>query len=551
VLVVLIAATMIAYLPALKSGYIWDDDEYLTNNPVLLTPAGLRAIWFTLGATPQYYPMVFTTFWVEHKLWGLNPAGFHTVNVLLHAFSAFLLWRILVRLKVPGALLGALIFALHPVQVESVAWITERKNILSGFFYFLAMRAYLKFDPIDRPESRLGVHLPCYLLAFVFFAAALFSKTVTCSLPAAIFLVYWWKRDKLRPIDSIGLVPMLMLGLVMARVTMTMEHEVVGTRDIPLGLSAMGRVLLAGRAIWFYLSKVIWPHPLIFFYEKWAVDTRDWVQYLCPAAVLAVVTCLWLARRRIGKGPLVAALFFIATLFPALGFVDVYPMRFSWVADHFQYLACIGPIVGIAALFSRSTQRLPRAGIFASLALMAVLGTLTWRQCGMYRDSLTLWTATVKKNPGSSFAQYNLGVLLRESNRSTEALQHIQASLRAAPDLPEPHLELGYLAAQSSDLAGSIEHFREAIRLKPDYAEALNNLAVQLIVSGRKEEALSHLRQSVQYKPNYRDARNNLGRLLAEFGKVDEAREQFRAVLKKYPNDPQALDGLRRLNSLR
>ena len=343
-------ASMIAYLPAMGGGFIWDDNDYVTENPTLRDVAGLREIWLDPSATPQYYPLVHSSFWIEYQLWGLNPTGYHVVNVLIHILNALLLWRVLTRFSVPVAWFAALVFAIHPVHVESVAWITERKNVLSGFFYLSAVLCFLNFDDftklhVQEARRRYG----WYVAAHVCFIAALFSKTVASTLPAALLVMIWWKRGKITLRNIVALLPMFAIGVFMGLFTVRLEKEQVGAQGIDWELSLIERLLIAGRAIWFYAGKLVWPFELIFTYPRWNIDHNQAWQYVFPAGVLAVLVGLWMTRNRIGRGPLAAVCFFCGTLFPALGFFDVYPMIFSFVADHFQYMASIGVIVLVVA----------------------------------------------------------------------------------------------------------------------------------------------------------------------------------------------------------
>jgi hypothetical protein len=357
----LLTLVIAAYIPAIMGGFVWDDDDYVTRNPTLSGSGGLQRIWFEIGAVPQYYPLVHTSFWLEFHLWGLWPLGYHLVNVLFHGCSAILLWRVLLRLGVRGAWLAAAVFALHPVQVESVAWITERKNILSGVFYLSALLAYVRFLGLGRggfgPRGRWG----WYWLALVLFLCALLSKTVTCSLPAAILLLLWWKRSRLRLNDVLSLVPFFVLGAALGLTTAWMEQHYVGAQGAEWALSWLDRCLIAGRALWFYVGKLVWPARLAFIYPRWQIDSALW-QYCYPLAAVGLVVCLWVLRRRIGKAPLVAALYFGGTLGPALGFINVYPMRFSFVADHFQYMASVGLLTLMVGLLTTGLDRLARAG---------------------------------------------------------------------------------------------------------------------------------------------------------------------------------------------
>ncbi len=556
----LIALTAIAYVPALRGGFVWDDDAYVTANRALRTANGLADIWLRPGATPQYYPLTFTSFWLEWRLWGTWAAGYHATNVALHAAAAVVLWRLFVLLAVPGAWLGAALFALHPVQVESVAWITERKNVLSGVFALGAAFAFLR-----APRA--------YGLALVLFAAALAAKTVTCTLPVALAVLLWWRHGRLRREDVAPLVPFLGLGVVFAPVTVWMERTHVGAQGALWDLSPAGRVLVAGRALWFYAGTLVWPARLTFVYPRWHVDAGDPSQYVFPLAALLVLAALWTARRRLGTGPLVAALVFAVTLAPALGFVDVYPMRYSFVADHFQYHAAIAPLaLAAAAITTRVADR--RTCDALAVALLAVLGLLTWRQGWVYRDLPTLWEDTLAKNPGAQMAHVNLGMYWYGQGRSERAVDHFRAALRLDPhdaevadDLgmalaaagrsdealaalrdaarldprdPKTHSNLGNVLAARGMTDDAIAEYGEALRLDPRYPDAHNNLANVLAQAGRVDDAIAHYRAAVRGDPNFLEAHRNLGVLLAERGQFAAAVAEQETALRIRPDDPSA-----------
>ena len=356
--VLLVLLSAIVYWPTLGNRFVWDDDDYVQENGTLSSTAGLNAIWSDPAATPQYYPLVHTSYWIEHAFWGLNPRGYHIDNLLLHAAAALLVWRLLVCLAVPGAWLAAAIFAIHPVEVESVAWITERKNVLSCVFALSSMLAYLRFAPptllaptAPRNTAR-RVDGAFYVLAFVLYVAALLSKTVTATVPAVLLVIYWWKQGTFSWREAARLLPFFAVGLAFSAVTISLEKTQVGAVGESWNLSPVERVLIAGRAVWFYAGKLAWPHPLIFFYPRWIIDATVAWQYLFPAAAVGAIIALWLARRRIGRGPLAALLIFMGVLTPALGFFNVYPFQYSFVADHFQYHASIALIALAAALLA-------------------------------------------------------------------------------------------------------------------------------------------------------------------------------------------------------
>lgn len=278
----IVALVVIGYIPALRCGFIWDDDLYVTGNATLRDGAGLNRIWLEVGATPQYYPLVFTTFWLERRVWGIAPASYHLTNVLLHAATAVLLFAALRRLRVPGAWLAAVLFAIHPVQVESVAWITERKNVLSGLFYLAAFLAYMRFCGVEQQSDSGRRPWKFYALSLLFFVAALLSKTVTCTLPAAIVLILWWKQKWFRWRNIWPLIPMALLGFAAGLFTAIMERQHVGAQGPDWDFSLLERALIAGRAVWFYVLSILAPVNLMFIYPRWQIDAGEWWQYLFP-----------------------------------------------------------------------------------------------------------------------------------------------------------------------------------------------------------------------------------------------------------------------------
>ncbi len=552
----------------MNGGFIWDDDDYVQDNLTLRSLAGLGQIWFQPGATRQYYPLVHTTYWLEYRLWGLDPTGYHVVNVILHALSAVLVWRLLIRLKVPGAWAAAALFALHPVHVESVAWITERKNTLSGAFYLSAAWAYLRYE--ETRSSRL------YWAALLLFAAALLSKTVTCTLPAALLLVLWWKGQTPMRRTAVALAPFFALGVAMSGMTVWMEKHSVGAWGPEWDLSLVERGLIAGRALWFYAAKLLVPLDLTFIYPRWAIDATAVWQYLYPAGALGVGILLWAFRERLGRGPLTGMLFFAGTLTPALGFFNFYPMLYSFVADHFQYLASLGLLALAAAGGQRAWTRLgqPAAGPVALALVLAVCGLLTWRQGQVYTDLETLWRDTLQKNAGAWIAHNNLANILKERGQldqaighyrqalllepgsaqihlnladahrargeSAAALRHYRRALKAEPDRVETYLKLGNALLGQNAVAEAIEHYRQALRLAPDLALAHSNLGAALAIQRQDAEAIEHYRRALQLKPDFAEAHNNLGRLLALRGQFAAAIDHYRRALQLKPTYRQA-----------
>ena len=400
----ILLATLVAYWPVRSGGLLWDDDAHLTK-PELQSAGGLYRIWFEMGATQQYYPLLHSAFWLEHKLWGDSVLGYHLVNVFWHMVSITLVYFILERLKIPGSLLAAGIFALHPVMVESVAWMTEQKNTLSAVFYLSAMLVYLRFD-----ESR---RRSLYFLALALFVLGLLTKTVTATLPAALLVIFWWQRGAVSwRRDVAPLLAFFAVGAMAGVLTAWLERTQIGAEGVDFELNFLQRGLIAGRVVWFYLAKLLWPANLIFFYQRWDVDPTQWWQWLFPIATLGMLAGLWSIRHR-WRGPLASWLFFVGTLFPVLGFLNVYPFIISYVADHFQYLASLGIIVFLSAVVASPlvrTSGMPRLlGNAACVFVVGMLGALTYRQSQMYANSVALYQATIERNPECWMAYNNLG----------------------------------------------------------------------------------------------------------------------------------------------
>jgi protein O-mannosyl-transferase len=524
--VVLLVSTLAAYFPAWHGGPVWDDDNHLTR-PELRSIHGLWRIWFDLGTTPQYYPVAHSAFWAMQRLWGADPFGYHLVNIVLHASSAFLLLLILRRLAVPGAALAALVFALHPVQVESVAWMTELKNTLSGVFYFSAALAYFQFD-VTRRRWRYGLALGLFVLAIL-------TKTVTATLPAAILVVFWWRRGTLRVReDIVPLAPWFVLGLGSGLLTAWLERTQIGAEGRAFQFTAVERVLIAGRAVWFYLWKLVWPAHLTFIYPRWPVSQAVWWQYLFPAALAALIAGLTVWCRR-SRAPLAVLLIFVGTLFPALGFVNVYPFLFSFVADHFQYLACAAVIAiasaAITALAQRwrphldlsLTGRVSAAGTALFVIVGVPLAALTWDQSRQYADAQTLYRTTISRNPECWLAYNNLGLILAASAGPTFARSSDPASARLTPEATRAYEE-------------AVGHFTEAARLKPDLWLAENNLARVLLALGRVDEASVAVTEALRLKPDDDDAHFNRGLILAKTGRPVEAISEMRESIRLSPD---------------
>ena len=532
----LVAITIVAYQPAWNAGYIWDDDVYVTGNQLLTASDGLWRIWFSLDSPSQYFPLVYTTFRFEHALWGLNPAGYHLVNILLHATNALLVWRLLARFRIPGAWLAAALFALHPVQVESVAWITERKNVLMGLFFLLSLIHWARF--IEN-KNRSGA----YWLALIFYTLALFSKTTACTLPAALLLMLWLER---RPIDGrrlLQIVPFIVVGIALGLVTIWWERYHQGTQGQLFALGIPERLLVASRAVWFYLWKLIWPANLAFSYQRWSISARNVLDYAWLAAAMVLAAALWFWRPRATRAITVAALFFVTTLGPVLGFIMLYTFRYSFVADHYQYLACIGPIALAGAGLAVTSDRLQLSKTIQWVAVAVLLGTIsvmTWNQCRIYSDAKTLWQETLARNPASWMAHANLGVILFQQGKVEEGIEHYNKALELDPTYGEAHYNLANAFVRLGRTEEAISHYEKAIDFSPLNARAHFNLGSILVQNKRVDEGIAHFRQALVLSPRDAGIHNNLGIALLRSDKIDEAAAEFRNALGLNPENAEA-----------
>lgn len=469
----LVLLVLVVYLPAIRCGYVWDDDQYVTANPLLTDADGLKRIWFSLDSPSQYFPLVYTAFRMERALWGFNPLGYHLVNVLLHAMNALLVWLALSRLRIRGAWLAAAIFALHPVNVESVAWITERKNTLSTLFYLLTIIAWLRHEENSNHWY--------YKLAFGTFALSLFAKTTTSMLPFTLLILMWLKGLRITRRRIGDIIPFFIMAGMMGALTVWWERNHQGTYGEEFSFSAVERMLIAGRAIWFYLGKLVWPANLSFSYAKWDINAADPRQYIWVAALIILAIAIW-RLRRLGKGLTAAPLFFVITLVPMLGFFSLYTFRYSYVADHYQYAACLGPIALFSWIISGKWK--PQAlGVLVPAIILGTLGFLTWQQAHIYMDEETIWTDTLAKNPDSVLANDNLGTILGDRGQYEESIEHYKAALRISPDF-ETYQNIGVNLSSLGDYDEAIEYFNKALELCPDSPAPHFNLAVALYRKG-------------------------------------------------------------------
>lgn len=505
----IILITFVLYLPAIRGGFIWNDDTFLTENPAIKASHGLYDFWFTTHL-PDYFPLTSTSLWLEWRLWGKNATGYHIVNVLLHSLSAVLIWLVLKRLKVPGAWIVGLIFAIHPVNVESVAWITERKNVLPMVFYLLSILWYLRFDS-DGKRSFYALSLGSFLLAML-------SKTSVAMQPFVLLGCVWWKRRTVGRRDIFRIIPFFVLSGILSLVTIWFQyHRAIGP-EIIRDDSFLSRLAIAGLAVWFYLSKAIVPLKLTFIYPMWKIDESSFLNYLPGLLLVAMFVLFWHCRNSWGRPFLFGLGYYILTLLPVLGFFNIYFMKYSLVADHWQYASIVGIIALVVGLSAYECERhgkvFRQLFIFVGIFVFGILSLLTWRQEHIYKNNETLWQDTIHKNDGAWLAYYNLGNLMQRQGRIAAAIRYYSGAIKAKNDYAEAHNNLGAALSHKGDIENAITHFSEALRIKPDNAKAHNNWAIALARDGNIEGAITHCSEALRIKPDYAKAQRNLAHML-------------------------------------
>jgi tetratricopeptide (TPR) repeat protein len=537
---------IVAYLPVLHAQFIWDDDLNVTQNVPLRSLAGLGRIWFQLDASPQYYPLTYTSFWLDYHLWGWRPMFFHAENVLLHALSAVLVWRILRRLDVPGAWLGAALFALHPVCVETVAWVTERRNTLSAVFFLASILVAIEFwlprtkEDRGKEEGRFG-DWKFYWLALFLYLCGLLSKTAVVGLPAVILLLVWWKRRRLPWKVAMFTLPFFALGVGMSLITVALEHQLI-VSDLDVGavkFSAVEKIFLAGRVFWFYLEKIFWPCPLMSVYPRWTINVGSWPAIGAVMVAVAAWFVLWRQRRDWARAVLVAVGYFAILIFPALGFIKVASFRYSFVADHFQYLATIGPLALAAAAITCALGYLSKNNSLLKPAvdgiLLLTMGWLTWQHAHVFHNSETLWRHTLAHNPNAWMAHDNLGIYLSETGHFDEADAHYNKALEIRPNDHIAYYNLGLEAAIQGELNEAAQYFTKTLELAPGFGMAYYQLGNVMARNGNANEAIDDYTKAIEATPNLALAHFNLACALARKGEVDNAIHEFTETEQLHP----------------
>ena len=538
-LVALGLLVVVSYLPAmLWGGFVWDDILCIKTDPVR-DISGLWQIWFSPGAIENeahYWPLVYTTFWLEHKLWGFDPTGYHIVNVLLHLANVLLLWHLLRRLAVPGAWMVAAVFAVHPLHVESVAWVIERKDVLSGLFFLAAVLAWMRF--VEQPSRGW------YAGSLVLYVAGMLSKSIVVTLPVSLLIWHWWKQGRVTSTDLLRLVPFFAVGLAITIGDLSFYWSV---STMSLDYSLIERMLIAARALWFYTGKLLWPTDLAVIYPRWDIHVADPLAWGYLGTAVALVVALWHFRLQIGRGPLVGALFFAVTLSPTLGFVGHGYMEYSFVADRFQYLAGIGVMSVVIGAVTHGVRCFPclwqKGALGVAAVALVALGMLTWRQASIYRDGETFNRHIIALNPQARNAHRHLSKVLYNLDRYAEALDAARVAIEQRPDYFKTHTTLGEVLIALGRYEEAEKHLRRAIALNPQAQNAHYHLGKALHNLGRYAEALAAYRVVTQ-RPDDDGLHFNLSMVLNKLGRFEEAEDHLRRTVAINPQKRNVLISL-------
>jgi protein O-mannosyl-transferase len=524
----LILAVFLCYIPAISAGFVWDDDLLVTQNPLVHNADSLPYIWAS-AATTDYTPLTTTAFWLQWHLWGENPAGYHLVNILLHALSALLLWQVLARLKIPGAWLGAILFAVHPVNVASVAWIAELKNSLSLPFYLASIIATLRYA-----ETR---KLSSCLLAIAAAACAFLSKGSTVVLPLILLLCLWWKNARGAAWATVA--PVSLLAALAACVTIHFQKRIIDPGADPFSIAA--RFARAGQALWFYLAKDLWPAHFVPIYPKWPIDHT----FLALLLAVALTAFFWFGQRRFGRAPFFAWACFVVPLLPVLGVIGMSFLDQAWAADWWQQLAlpavaaCAGAI--IATLWQRVHRQPLKIGLSAiTICVVLLLGAHTWADAAAYRNIETLSRRALAANPDAWAAHNNLGNVFSAQGLLQNAAAEYREALTIKPDNSSAHSNLGVILAREGRINDAISEYRAALAIEPHSANGWFNLANALRASGRNAEALDAFSKTIDEDARWIQPRYEMGSLLLRLGQPAQAGRQAEVIVHL---DPKSVSG--------
>ncbi len=578
----LLAVTIGVYLPSLRGQFIVGEDVVITSNTVLRAGlGGLGAIWLHPTISPHYQPLAYSLLSLEFKgvsrLRGFgvdHPQGYLLVNMLLHAANVLLLWTLLRKLEVRGALMAAMLFAVHPVNVQTVAWINQQPLLLCGMFYLWALLVYLRFAQINpAPPIGPGLRLPeapwmLYGLAVLLMGAALLNHAAAVSLPLVALVVIWWERGRLMRRDWRNILPLLALGLLWLCVALYADwRRALAVNDV-VEAGPVARMLIACRAAWIYLLHFTVPWRLSFIYPKWQ---PIWIDALGALALVGVIIAAARSRRRVGRGPVTILLLFLTVFLPMLLLRTDFD-RQTYLSDHLLYLP--GIVLGtalVAWLAGLTVRKLPRWIVPAGSAVIGALALVTVTRFSDFRSSENVWSAILRRNPDSALAHNELGLIYLSNKNHANALEHFKQALRidgsdvstllniaavysaedrpqdaintylqvlnSSPDNAEAHFGLGQVYAQRGDSTDALREYSEVLRLSADHVKALNNIGLLHSQRGETKEALESYQRAIEINPGFMPSYINLANLQYSLGQVEQASQTLNRAARIDPDN--------------
>jgi len=538
--VVIVAAGLWIFSPALHGTWLWDDDILVAKNALTHEPSGFWKGWYKLDGLGNYYPLEVDTEWVEWHLWHDDTFGYHLTSVLLHILSALLIWKLLSKIGLRLAWLGGLLFIVHPVTVESVAWISELKNTLSLPLFLLAMCSWIDYD-----ERRKRCD---YFLTLGFFLVAMLAKTTMVMFPIIILLYAWWKRSRVGWSDlKIGL-PFFVISLGLGVISVCLQPHQINLEHESFGNSFFTRFICGGLAITFYFFKCLWPVGLLPIYPVWTINLSSPLQYLPWPILGGLIGWLWTKRTGWGRHALLGIGFFLLNLIVVVGFIMMNYTTMIWSLDHLVYIPMIG-LIGLTVAAMEAVAKkliLPIRLIAAALAaiVMGLLALESHGYAGMFVSKQTLCTYTIQRNPEAWLAYNDLGLSLFQEGRAPEAIEQYKLALKINPDYAAGHNNLGFALNQLGQTPEAIEQYEQALRVDPNYVMAHNNLGNILGREGRVPEAIEQYEMALKVDPDHAETHANLGLLLLHTGQLAEAINHFEWALKSDPDYDEAQNNL-------
>ena len=543
-LLAFLVAIFVFYSPALSGEFLWDDAIF-SEEKTIQSWSGLWSLWFApseIESELHYWPITYTTFWLQHKLFGSNPIGYHIVNCILYFINVVLIWRLLLKLEVPGAWAISMLFTVHPLHVESVAWLIEQKGLLSALFYLGAVHAWLRF--------RESSSLKTYALTLSLYVLGLLSKSIVVTLPATFLVLLWWKQKRVSVHDLMRLLPFFIVGFAIALGDYL--FYVSREEQLDVAYSSLERILIAAQAVWFYVGKLLWPANLIVIYPHFDVSVDNLIAWLFVAATVGVLIVLWSYRHRIGKGPLAGVAFFAITLSPTLGFVDFGYMEFSFVADRYQYLAGLGVMAVLVGGVIHAMQpyitsfRPVVVGVF--IILVIGLGTLTGRQATIYQDGITFFSHIVTHNPTAHDAYISLGSALYEIGRFEEGYKANLKAIELQPNRATAHSNAAYALVQMQRYGEAEEMLERTLELDPNSETAWLNYGGLLFTQQRYQEAVAAYQKVIELGTDSMLAYGPVAKSYYRLGHYTKAMEWINWALARAPA-PSVRDELSKLSA--